>query len=693
MTKELEQIEKSTSGDQPPIPRSTANEVLYPIPGGAHVTKEALEILEIGHLALVDKNMVRNPTDAQLDLLDTLVVKGDLTKDRFGRTYRLTEKGRQRVRTGYEQNILAAPVATPQGELTKKSQVDALQPSRASPVYWACSTCGVGLWMDKALAEEHSSQNPSHTIHGLSKEELGTWKEAAKAKAKADHGTKSPFRGESEPWRTHRSGWRVRTRIRIKRSYAFLLMLAATFLVGLLLVPGLNLVYLLVEAFVNAVLLFVLLYGILGIFHPRTGRKVFAVLLILLLIGTSYQNRQMIPQLGLSNLKSMYEYEGSVLSNLTGRVVECLHPDCGTASQFAVATNTSTNGAQETTSQKTSTPLATTITSASTTFVSSIPTTVSTTSTSTRSATTIALSDPSFRNGKATIWYPPDNNTLVNYALDLINQDRQTNGLPPVTLSKVPSGQQHADSMLYFGYFSHWDTQGYKPYMRYSLLGGIGAVAENIGQTNCTDSPPSSTLLTVRVCNLTTIQNGLAASEWGMMNNDLQCCNNGHRNNILNPQHNRVSIGMAYDTQSSRIYFVEDFEDLYLTLSSPVLGSNNIVTIQGSFTKSMSVTQLAVFYDPLPTSMTTSQLDSTFAYGPGNFIGGVFPPCSNSCQYYPGAVSVYASVWQVSPTGINIQFSLSDFKRSYGAGVYTIYLQTGDSTGTAFMTYSIFAQG
>lgn len=26
--------------------------------------------------------------------------------------------------------------------------------------------------------------------------------------------------------------------------------------------------------------------------------------------------------------------------------------------------------------------------------------------------------------------------------------------------------------MLYYDYFSHWDTQGYKPYVRYTLLGG-----------------------------------------------------------------------------------------------------------------------------------------------------------------------------------------------------------------------------
>jgi uncharacterized protein YkwD len=452
--------------------------------------------------------------------------------------------------------------------------------------------------------------------------------------------------------------------IRIKHSYAFLLMWAVVFLTGLLVVPGSNLIELLVEAFANALLLFIVIYGVLGIFKPGVGRKAFGVLLILLLVGFFYQTPS---ALSTGSVKSIFVSEDSLLSSLESLNANrnTVNPSTGTSTSMPTS---STTGPQEVSSVSTTSSTSVTLTSAS------------------------ALSDPSFYSGKATIWYPPDNPTLATYALGLINQDRKANGLSPVSLSEVPSGQQHADSMVYYGYFSHWDPQGYKPYMRYSLLGGTGAVAENIGQTNCTDSSADSTLLTVQPCDLTTIENGIAASEWGMMNNDLQCCNNGHRDNILDPQHNRVSIGIAYDTTSSTIYFVEDFEDYYLGLSGPVAGSGNSVTIQGSLSKSLGVTQLVVYYDPTPTAMTVSELDSTFAYGPGSFVGGVFPPCSNSCEYYPGAVSVYASKWQVTSSGIAIEFSLADFKNADGAGVYTIYLQTGDNTGTAFITYSIFIQ-
>ena len=201
---------------------------------------------------------------------------------------------------------------------------------------------------------------------------------------------------------------------------------------------------------------------------------------------------------------------------------------------------------------------------ASTTITTTSTTTSSTTSISTSTSPATAISDPSIQNGTANIWYPPYSSTLVDYALGLINQDRQANGLPAVGLSSVPSGQQHADSMLYFGYFSHWDPQGYGPQQRYTLLGGTGAVSENIGLTYCTDSPPNSTQLMVQPCSPTTIEYGIAVVEWAMMNNDLECCNNGRRNNILDPRVSGVSIGIAYDSSSHVIYFVEDFA---LTLS------------------------------------------------------------------------------------------------------------------------------
>ena len=290
--------------------------------------------------------------------------------------------------------------------------------------------------------------------------------------------------------------------------------------------------------------------------------------------------------------------------------------------------------------------------------------------------------NPSFQTNGSSIDYPPNYSFIANYALNLINQDRATAGLSPVTLSVIASGQQHADSMTFFGYFSHWDVQGYKPYMRYTLLGGTGAVAENIGLDYCTSSPVSASSVTPTSCTTSTIENAIANSEWGMMNNHMLCCNNGHRKQHSDPTHNHVSIGIAYNASTSTLYFVEDFEDSYMNLSSPILSQGNQITIAGYLASQLQISQLVVYYDSLPQPMTANQLDATFAYDPGTFIGGVVPPCSNSCEYYPSGTTAQASVWNTNAQSIDIAFSLNQFITVQGAGVYTIYLDTGASTGT-----------
>src|SRR5208337_1125607 len=83
-------------------------------------------------------------------------------------------------------------------------------------------------------------------------------------------------------------------------------------------------------------------------------------------------------------------------------------------------------------------------------------------------------------NGAANISYPSNYGVLSAYVLDLVNSDRANYSLSAVALSDGNVAQQHADSMLRYGYFSHNDTQGFKPYLRYTLLGGRGAVEENV---------------------------------------------------------------------------------------------------------------------------------------------------------------------------------------------------------------------
>ncbi len=299
-----------------------------------------------------------------------------------------------------------------------------------------------------------------------------------------------------------------------------------------------------------------------------------------------------------------------------------------------------------------------------------------------------SLAAPDISNRAADIAYPTDYCTLASYALAQINADRAANGTGPVTLVFDQAAQQHADSMLYYGYFSHFDTQGYKPYMRYSLLGGLGADFENVAFFSYSLPHYLST---------SSVENSIQTLEHSMVYDDVSCCNNGHRDNILDPMHNQVAIGVAYN--STNVYFDEEFENVYVNLNVSVSSSSSsnpyYVTMTGSPTRSFSVpSSVFVAFDPTPAAQTPAQLNNgPHEYGPGTLEGGVLPKDSlfGTCPQFTSGTTVCADRWVFTSTSVEVAFSLQDFVKSYGPGVYTLYLVLGSSTNSAITTISVFA--
>jgi uncharacterized protein YkwD len=287
---------------------------------------------------------------------------------------------------------------------------------------------------------------------------------------------------------------------------------------------------------------------------------------------------------------------------------------------------------------------------------------------------------PLIQDGAANISYPPDYNVLSTYALGLINNDRANYSLGAVTLGDIDVAQQHADSMLRYGYFSHNDTQGFKPYMRYTLLGGRGAVEENIAYSYTGLPYFTST---------ESVEGALKSLEYTMMYNDSQCCNNGHRYNILSSLHNRVSIGVAFN--STRVYFVEDFENYYINLNFSVSSSYYFTITGAPLEAGLSANSVYIFYDSTPSPETSAQLNSgPHEYGPGSLVGGVLPPSDFARQKFEQGTTVYADTWTFAPNLVAVTFSLRDFIQLYGAGVYTVYLITGTNTTSAITSISVF---
>jgi uncharacterized protein YkwD len=292
---------------------------------------------------------------------------------------------------------------------------------------------------------------------------------------------------------------------------------------------------------------------------------------------------------------------------------------------------------------------------------------------------TFQVHDPSIGVGGSNVTYPPSYRALAAYAVDLINGDRASHGLSPVMLGSEPSGQQHADSMLYYGYFSRWDVAGLKPYMRYTLLNGTGAVEENAALESV-DFPSFFTL--------SRVDGAIGDLGWQMVNNDT-AENNGHRLNILDAFHNSISIGIAYD--STHVYLVQDFENSYISFDAPVL-SKSRVTFSGTLSQEFNLDAVYVYFDATPKSLSTASLsgDPSYAgsYTPGVFLSGVTPPCLGACLGFPGHMTVRASEWNVNASRILIQFTLSAFVQAQGTGVYSVYLRS--NSGEDLTSFSVF---
>lgn len=299
-------------------------------------------------------------------------------------------------------------------------------------------------------------------------------------------------------------------------------------------------------------------------------------------------------------------------------------------------------------------------------------------------ATNFQVKDPSIGPKGTVVTYPSDYTKLSTHVLQLINSARMEAGVQPVTLSAEPSGQQHADSMLYFGYFSHWDVQGYKPYMRYSLLNGRGAVFENAGWSH---------FPTPLFFGTSSAISGVDNLHYEMMYDDA-FDGWGHRTTILDPNHNTVSIGVAYN--GTDLYLVEDFENDYGNLTASFQTSSGVVNITGVLAPNLEPSVVQVYYDPPLKLVGAFQLmtDSNFTgpYTPGISAGIVFPACSFFCPVSSGPVSVSADVWNQTG-GLYVSFSIHDFVAAMGPGIFTFYVE--NRTGTVLTSLSVFvyAQG
>jgi uncharacterized protein YkwD len=275
---------------------------------------------------------------------------------------------------------------------------------------------------------------------------------------------------------------------------------------------------------------------------------------------------------------------------------------------------------------------------------------------------------------------------LVQHALDAINKDREDSGLSPVELSSNDAAQFHAEDVFKTKQISHWTTEGEKPYMTYTNYGGEGSVQQNVAIAGFTSEQYKECQTNIlldceKIDPLTTIDE----LEYEMMYKDSECCNDGHKDNILNAHHTHVSIGIVYDQYY--LVLVQNFENDY-GLKVAVNGGQ--VKISGMLL-SGTLDHVAIYYDEMPTPQVYEQNKRRLSYSAGELVATVVKPLPPGYYYEPpeGYSIVEASRWTAEGNSVNVVFNLASAVQD--DGVYTLFATVKDGEEMFEVTsYSIF---
>ena len=296
----------------------------------------------------------------------------------------------------------------------------------------------------------------------------------------------------------------------------------------------------------------------------------------------------------------------------------------------------------------------------------------------------------------------------------LINQERERASLQPVSLAQNPAAQRHAESMLSGCFLSHWDQDGLKPYMRSGLGGSAQYSRENgSGLSYCYDEDDRVEPITEIEPRMSRLMDGWMASA-------------GHRANILNPRHRRVSLGLAWNRHN--LFGTQLFEGDYVEMESLPRLDRGRLTVAGTLRNGATLRNdqdlsVRVYFDPPPRPLERGQLARTYCYALGPQIIQLRAPLQPGQIYQldtielphvvcpdPTAVSpdtpapdspaeanavhqaayqdslsddgetavaafVTADLWQTGETSFRVSADISETLKAKGPGVYTVTIQ------------------
>ena len=184
--------------------------------------------------------------------------------------------------------------------------------------------------------------------------------------------------------------------------------------------------------------------------------------------------------------------------------------------------------------------------------------------------------------------------------LELINEQRRLASVPPLRLGDNEAAQLHAEAMRDDCFVSHWGTDGLKPYVRYSLAGGYQYNAENVGGFyGCGPFDP-----------YVDVEESLTEYVLGFMESE------GHRETMLDPLHQKVSIGIAVDRG---VWVVQHFEGDYIEFDELPSLDAGILSMAGRVGEGVQMDEdvgALIEYDPPVMELALEQVEQTQCYNP-----------------------------------------------------------------------------
>ena len=210
--------------------------------------------------------------------------------------------------------------------------------------------------------------------------------------------------------------------------------------------------------------------------------------------------------------------------------------------------------------------------------------------------------------------------------LELINKHRKKHHKQSVKLDihACRSANKTAQNAALNKYMGHWDSHGRKPYHRYALDGGDAHVSENASGVESTDSFKQDIDEMISLM-----------KENHMLMYYEKPPFDGHRVNILDPHHNQLGLGVAYDDSSFCYY--EEFINDYLTKSSTKL-QNGEANISFIIPDQLYLVGLSISYDQPFKPMKRKELNTKTSYldegETSTFIWDDEVMCeNNNCKY------------------------------------------------------------